>query len=476
MRRHWLRQRAWQAAASGLLIGSVGALALAVARRWGWSIPPGLQWGVPLAAATLGVLAQVLRPPDWESVARAVDARYGLKDRTITAWSFAACAPLVGLYKLQVDDALERLRDVDPAKVVPRRIPTRLWSAIGLWLVAMVIAALPEPRAAGPDESARQEQVDHVNRQVAEQLEASLLKELQRLAQMTGTAPADMKLLQRLPEKVADQLKRLKQPGHSPVETLMTLSEIQAAVEEASRQLQDEAALAHLQQLGSALSAAESLENVAESLDPQQLEQAAEQMRQVDPQRIDALERTTLAEELKPLIDQWRGEGDDRLAEAAERLQEGLEESDAAQMRAAADQLAEVLKAQALRMAVQADLGAQLNQLSEAKGVARSGGNNIARSDQSRETWGRGRAGDPLSGQAPQLATTRQREELTGIQGEGPSDRQTMRVQANEGQAERPLESAFRPYQQSAEEVLRRESLPLGYRRTIREYFRSIRP
>jgi hypothetical protein len=340
----------------------------------------------------------------------------------------------------------------------------------------MVIAALPEPRAATPDQSAQQERFDRVNRLVAEQLEASLLKDLQRLAQMTATAPPRLKPLQPLPEKVAEQLRRLKQPGQTRVETLMTLSEIQAAVEEASRQLQDEAALAHLRQLGSALSAAESLENVAEWLEQQNLEKAARQLQKFDPQRINEMERTTLAEELKPLVEQWRDAGDKLLAEAAGSLQEGLEESDAAQMRAAADQLAAVLNSQALRMAVQAELGAQLNQLSEAKGVARSGGNNIARSDQSRETWGHGRAGDPLSGQANQLETTRQREELTGIPGQGPSDRQTMRVQANEGQAERPLESAFRPYQQSAEEVLRHESLPLGYRRTIREYFRSIRP
>ena len=74
------------------------------------------------------------------------------------------------------------------------------------------------------------------------------------------------------------------------------------------------------------------------------------------------------------------------------------------------------------------------------------------------------------------LQTTRQRENLTGVQGEGPTDRQQMRVEANQGDAQRPLQPAFRQYEQAAEEVLRKEPLPLGYRRTIREYFRSIRP
>jgi hypothetical protein len=138
--------------------------------------------------------------------------------------------------------------------------------------------------------------------------------------------------------------------------------------------------------------------------------------------------------------------------------------------------LAEVLAAQALRLAVAAELGAQLDQLSEAKSVAASGGSNVAPSDQSRETWGRGRAADPLSGRPSQLEVNRQREQLSGLQGEGPTQRETMRVEVTEGQVERPLQQAFRPYEQSAEEVLRRESLPLGYRQTIREYFRSIRP
>jgi hypothetical protein len=340
----------------------------------------------------------------------------------------------------------------------------------------MVFASLPEPRAELSHDRADQRRMDEVNRQVAERLEESLLEELRRIAELTRTSSPELVSLQQLPQHVAQRLQQLKQPGRNDSETLMTLSEIQATIRETSRQVRDDVPAVHLQQLSGALGVADSLESVATSLQNEKLAEAAAQLQQFDPQQLTELERQTLAQQLKPLVDQWDESGDKSLAETAGPLQESLAANDASAMRAAAVQLADMLDEQALRLAVAADLGAQLDQLSEAKSMAASGGSNIAPSDDSRETWGRGRAGDPLSGHPSRLQGQRQREQLTGLQGEGPTQRETMRVEASDGQAERPLQPAFPSYEQAAEEVLRRESLPLGYRQTIREYFRSIRP
>src|SRR5690606_6741870 len=126
---------------------------------------------------------------------------------------------------------------------------------------------------------------------------------------------------------------------------------------------------------------AESLESVADALQGEKLAEAAEQLQQFDPQQLSELERRTLAEQLEPLVDQWREAGDESLAEMVGPLQEGVKASDTAATRAAAAQLADLLEAQALRLAVAADLSARLDQLSEAKSMAASGGSNIAPSD-----------------------------------------------------------------------------------------------
>ena len=168
-----------------------------------------------------------------------------------------------------------------------------------------------------------------MNRQTAEQLEQSLLRELRRLAELTGTAPPELKSLQALPRDIAAKLDQLKQPGQSPPETLATLSQIQAAIAQASRQVGDQAMLADLQELGQALSAAESLQGVVDSLQQRELQQAAEQLAQLDPQQISDLERQTLAEQLKPLVENFKASGDDALAAAVAPMQQGFAQQDA---------------------------------------------------------------------------------------------------------------------------------------------------
>jgi hypothetical protein len=419
---------------------------------------------------------QRFRSPQWEVVARTIDARYHLKDRVITAWALAQQHEPTGLERLQVRDALSHLRQIEPAAVAPWQTPPRLWWAVAIWLVAVTLGSVPPLTAETQTELAAQQQQDAVNRQTAEVIEETLVRDMQRLADSTSASHAQWKSLQALPRQIQQQLNQLKQSGRTQRDTLATLSEIQAAIAEASRQLSDETILAQLQQLGQAFSSVDSLQKVAEQLKLRDFANAAEQLRQLDPQDISQLERQTLAEELKPLIERMQQAGAKSLAVAVEPLQQGLERQDGQLIVSAADQLATALQEQALRLAIQAQLNAQLGQLSEAKGVSQSGGNNVAQSDESRETWGRGRAGDPLSGQSDDLQTTRRREELTGVRGDGPSSRQTTLVQAAEGQAQRSLQTKFRPYEQSAEDVLRKEPLPLGYRQTIRRYFRSIRP
>jgi hypothetical protein len=476
LRARWQRLRAYRAASTGFLVGSGLALLLALARSLGADIAVGFLCALPFAVALFSALGRWVRPPAWPAVARAIDARYRLQDRVITAWDLAQRKRPTRLEELQVQDATEHLRQVDPAVVFPWQAPARLWTAAAVWLIALTIGGLPAALPDSTADSADQQRRDAVHRELAEELEQTLLRQLRELAELTDTPAPDLPSLKALPESVEQRLEQLKQTGRTPAETLATLSEIQAALAAASQQVTDAALLAQLDKLATALATVESLQGAADRLEQQDLDQASAQLQQLDPQSITPLERQTLAEQLKPLAEQMREAGASRWAAAVEPMQQALEEDDAAGLSAAASQLAALLKQQALRLAIQAELSAQLGHVSEAKGVARSGGNNIAPSNESRETWGQGKAGDPLSGRPSDLVTTRQRETLTGVQGAGPSDRQGVRVAADQGRAQRTVQPGFDRYEQAAEEVLRKESLPLGYRQAVRRYFRSIRP
>ena len=78
--------------------------------------------------------------------ASAVDARYGLKDRVVTALDFGRRAEPTPLHELQLADAEEHLRQVDPRRVVPFRIAEALPWAVGACLGG------PGPPALAPAE------------------------------------------------------------------------------------------------------------------------------------------------------------------------------------------------------------------------------------------------------------------------------------------------------------------------------------
>ena len=63
---------------------------------------------------------------DWHDAAAAVDAHYGLKDRTVTALAFASQPAPSELQTIQMADALGHLNKIRPEAVVPLRVP-RAW-------------------------------------------------------------------------------------------------------------------------------------------------------------------------------------------------------------------------------------------------------------------------------------------------------------------------------------------------------------
>ena len=242
-------------------------------------------------------------------------------------------------------------------------------------------------------------------------------------------------------------------------------------------QLQLEVALNDLQQLGQALETSAALQSIGQSLQEPNLRAAAEQLEALDPKQITPQDAQTLAESLQPLGKKMQSEGRQELGAATEQLGQALQNQDDAQMTDAASQLASLSEQYALRLALANKLSNQSHQLAEAKAFSLSGGKDSSRSDQPRQTWGRGTAGDPLVGDSTSLASQRQREEISGMAGEGPSQREVIR--SDEGrreQAARAYGATYSEFRRQAENVLQHEPLPLGHRQLIRQYFEAIRP
>lgn len=232
-----------------------------------------------------------------------------------------------------------------------------------------------------------------------------------------------------------------------------------------------------LSAVGKTIAQADELQAIAEAMERKDYEQAAEALRSADPRPQAPEAIPAMQQQLADDAEKVRQAGDRVLADAMESMSEALEQSEIANAQQLAEPLADVLQDQATRVAIQQQLAVQLAAISEAKAMAQDGGKNTAKSDQSRETWGQGDAGDPMTAESSSMPETeRKLEQLTGIQGEGPLERRTNRRPVEEAEsATVPRRQLPQEYQQAAEDALREEALPLSHRQTIRDYFRSIR-
>ncbi len=471
-------------AARGLLVGGGLSLAWVILCRsigretWGdaWTDRWGLIW--PLFGTIVGLLSGLARPVRWLEAARGVDRRYRLQDATATAWQLAELRRDEPLVQLQIERATERLRQALPSDLVRWKIPrSAAWGCV-LWLLAVGISLAPKNTDSA---LATQDAADRPDpsRQaaVAKQIEQTVLADVAKLAQQSGLPTPEVRRLKSLQHEFEKGIRRIRDPQQSSRGTLRELSKMQSKLAEAQAAVQSQSKERTLSKIAQTMSSAEELQAIAEALEKKEYQQAAEQLSQSDPRPADPQVREQVQQELSDATEKVRESGDTQMADAMDSLQNAMDQTDAAQAQQLTQPLGQVLQDEALRLSVQQQLAVQLAALSEAKAMAQDGGKNTAKSDQSRETWGQGDAGDPLTGesQLPE-GTERKQEQLEGVAGEGPSERRRVERPVEEAEATQvPTRDAQRLFQQSVEESLRTESLPLSHRQTIREYFRTIR-
>jgi hypothetical protein len=219
------------------------------------------------------------------------------------------------LQSLQITDAVEHLRQIDPHQVVPRRWPRPLPYACVAAAAALALLLWPlrTPQAeAGPSEP-----LPHIVAE-AEQIEESL-QELEDEARQ-----ADNKELQKLVEELRKKTEEMKQPDINEREALAKLSEMQAAIQ--SQQAQYNTALVdgELQSLGSAMSAAAEMEGAGRALQESKLEKAAQELERLEDPQLNHKEQKAVEEKLKQVAKETGDVGLGQLSGAVSDLAESL--------------------------------------------------------------------------------------------------------------------------------------------------------
>ncbi len=460
-------------AAVGLLLGSVFGLLLGVARLQGGDVTP---LGA-IAAAVAGILGGLLlgwfRTPSWQQSAKAVDAHYQLKDRSVTAVEFSNKSEVSELHQLQLRDAVHHLVNINAEDVVPFHVPRLLPIAAVAFAAVTALAVVPVVhRNAGAKTLPPLEIVVDE----AEYLEKTMVEDLKQISE-----EADETKIEKLAEQLEALLQEMKEEGVDKREALAKLSEMQAAVAAAQSEFNMDLIDAQFNAIGDAIKAAASMQSAADALQEGDYDKASEKLENIDVASITQKEAKSVAKDLKKLSKQMADAGLEQLSEAtselAKGLEKGLEKGEGDECASATRKLAKLSRNYSLRKKVGESLGRQLSRLSESKeNCSQDGARAETKQLNPSNSWGRGTGGEPLGAESTQIIGTRHEERVTGTAGEGPSEREVTHSPEGREAAMRQPHQVFKEYRKQAEEVLQSEALPLGHRQTIRHYFESIRP
>jgi hypothetical protein len=473
------RRQQWlfvlRTAAAGLLIGSCLAALVAAGRLWGLPAPGWSVWAMAAGGLVLGAATGALLRRSWKDAAVAVDARYQLKDRAETALAFLIDPRAGELHHLQVADALEHLDKIDPREVAPYRTPrTLLWA--GAALAAAVVLALIPLRSERASAALAPPPAEVLAE--SERLEKTMLEELKELAKEHQD-----ERLEELAAELEELVEEMQEPGVDGREALAKLSEMQAAIVAAQAEYNVEAVDAQLQELAEALSPAQATQAASQALADGDYSKAADELEKLDASQLSRRESRTLAENLRRLAESMKNANQGKLSEATSQLCEGLESNNPSQCKGGACQLAGMCRNQGMRKGISQCLGNQLSLLAECKGACqgacngeKNGGSSVAKSDTPKNTWGTGASGQPLGDQATSIDGSRERKDVAGVHGDGPSEKQVFQSAEARQEAARGYRERYEEYRKMNEAVLDSEPLPLGHRQTIRRYFELIRP
>lgn len=457
-------------ATTGLALGCFCAALLACLS----ASPPWLMMTVSIGfGIAAGAVIGAFVPSTQIAAARLVDRFYQTKDRAVTALQFQNDDDPVR--QMQVAEATRHLqKKVDPHQCVQLAAnKPALYCSAAMALVAACVMLFVSGNPAG----AVTARPIALAVEQAESLRETMLPELEELKQETEEMPE----LEELSKKLEELIEDLETESMDETDMMATLSEMQQALAEARDSLQLELTDAQLKGLADAIEPATPMQAAAAAMEAGDYENASDALEQFDPNELSDKERRAVADNLKKFLAKLPKGQQGQLCDAAQMLQEGLEDGDESQCKGGACKLAELCEKQGLCKKLGQCMTGQMNKLGQCKSACRgagkkNGGQKVAKSDSPKNTWGRGASGKATGDQATNIDSTRREEKITGIQGDGPSESEILQAPEGEQDAARQFAKRYQKFRNEAEAVLDREPLPLGHRETVRTYFENIRP
>jgi hypothetical protein len=457
----------------GLLGGSLAAIIAATLRLAGQPLSIQTAGWLVLGGLIAGICGGLIKRLGWHDAAAAVDSRYQLKDRTITALEFSQQPDADDIRKLQVSDASEHLQSIDPHEVAPYRMPRLLPYALAATVAGFALFLIPvnnETANASPTAP-----LDHIVA-AADQLDEELVEDLEKVNEEAKDEELD-----ELVKELKEMLKEMKEPGVDERDAIAKMSEMQAAIAALQQEYNSAKMDANLEAVGEAFAPAAALKAAAESLKGQKYDKAADELSKVDFDQLSRKEAKAVTDKLSKLAkDLEKGQPGSELSKCLNGMCEGLKNKNASQCKSNAGKLCKLCKKQGLCKKVGNCLGCQLALLSQCKGQCKSNKSGyckkVALSDSPSQNWGMGESHKPLGDKKPDLDGNRNRDDITGIAGDGPSEKEISHSPEGRQEAARGYRQVYNEYQKKSEAVLESEAFPLGQRQIIRNYFEAIRP
>jgi hypothetical protein len=432
-----------------------------------------LRWLMPTLAA-IALVPSVLAfawPVRPHTAARLIDVNCKLKDRATTALQFSGLANRTDIQELQLADARSHLSQVDPRIARPIVAPkSTIWAAMAC---AGLIACCMLPRTQSLATVASEPLL--VVSEQASVLEETMVAELETLSNEEKSPE-----LEELVQELKEMLEELKAPDVDQRDALSKLSEMQFAITEAVKQLDVAQIDAQLQQLAEAMKASDSMKAAAQSMEDGKYERAATELEKMDTSTMTRKDRDAVVANMKKLSQNLGKGKKGELSDAIKEMTEGLEESEESKCKDGQCKAAGVCKKQSTKKKIGECLSCQLNRLSECKGCCQGQcdkpGSRVAKTQSPSSNWNKGVSNSPTGDEMTSLESQRKQENITGMAGDGPSEREVTSTPEAEQDASRAYADKYVEFRKKMEEVIDSEPLPLGHRETVRRYFESIRP
>jgi hypothetical protein len=377
--------------------------------------------------------------------------------------------------ELQLQDAEDHARTIDPIQVAPVRVPRSFVSALAVNLCAAAILLVPvrnETSLATPVIN------EVVNRQAGKVQEN--LQEL-RTIQEEQKDPELEKLLQEL----QSVLQEMKEPGVDPKEAMAKLSEMESALMDMQTQLKDPESLAQMEKVGEALALSPAMAQAGNALAKGEMEKAAEQLAKLEMPELDRQTEKAMLEKLEQAKSQPnKSDGasqkkpENNVDKAAEQMSQGLTQGNRSKFSEGAKGLSGEAKKLSNKKKLSDLLKKQSQCLSECKSECEGECQSQSDSKSNKPSNKAGKAsGDKTPGEKTLALSAKQQMKLKGQEtGQGQSDIETEKSNPQEEESLRAYREQAEKFESLSESALETESIPMGHRQTIRKYFESIRP